>query len=1222
MNPGQDISDCARERILVLDGPYGTWFQRAGLTEDDFRVEGLETDRSYAGNFDLLALSRPDLNAELHRAYLDAGADITKTHTFTATSISQADYGTEHLVAAMNEAAARVARSVVDEYKARDGRPRWVAGSVGPTNRTASLSPDVERPGFRNVTFDQLVEAYTEQVTALLRGGIDLVLIETVFDTLNAKAALFACEEAFAATGRRVPIMLSGTITDASGRTLSGQTPEAFAISTEHADLLSVGLNCALGPAQLRPHLREIAAATPMLVSTHPNAGLPNAFGEYEETPEQVSRVLGEYAADGLLNIVGGCCGTTPDHIRMIADAVAGFAPRVPPEPSARLRLAGLEPFVRSDEIPFVNVGERTNITGSPRFAKAIQAGDDAAMVAIAAQQVAGGAQLIDVNVDDAMLDGPETMGRFLNLLAVEPDIARVPVMIDSSDWAVIETGLRRVQGKGVVNSISLKDGEGAFLERARRIRRYGAAVVVMAFDESGQADTLARRTEVCERAYRLLTEQAAYPPHDIIFDPNVLTVATGMSEHDRYALDFIEAVRWIKANLPGALTSGGISNVSFSFRGNNHVREAMHAVFLTHAIAAGLDMGIVNAGMLTVDTDLDPALREAVEDVILARRPDATERLIALAETYKGVAKDAPAAQAWRELPVAGRLSHALVHGVVEHVADDAEEAYRELGSPLAVIEGPLMDGMNVVGDLFGAGKMFLPQVVKSARVMKAAVAQLTPYLEAEKAALEAAGEVDRGKGTVVLATVKGDVHDIGKNIVGVVLGCNGFVVHDLGVMVPAEKILAAAEELDADIIGVSGLITPSLHEMVALAAEMKRRGLRTPLMVGGATTSRAHTAVKIDPAYDRTVVHVVDASRAVGVVSDLLGRPEELSSRLTVEYDELRTRYAEKDHALVPLDQARAGATRLSAPTPPAPRSLGQRVIEPPLADLVELIDWTPLFSAWELRGTYPRILDDPRQGEQARSVFADAQAMVTLVVDEGLLEARGVCGIWPARRVGDDIEVHDDGAPPVRSDGSPRAVLHTLRQQRERAGAYTALADYILAGDHVGAFAVAIHGGEELAAAYERAGDDYSAIMVKAVADRLAEAFAEWLHREVRVDLWGYAPDERLDTAALIKERYPGIRPAPGYPAQPDHTEKATIFELLGAADVGLELTSSYAMTPTSAVSGLYFAHPDARYFAVGAIGRDQVADYAARKGWTLAEAERWLAPNLGYDPERET
>ena len=1219
MSPTQDISDCSRERILVLDGAWGTMLQRADLAEEDFQFAGAEPERSYRGNFDLLQLTRPDVIADVHRAYFDAGADIASTNTFNSNAISQADYGTEHLVTEMNVAAARIARAEADAAELRDGRPRWVAGAVGPTNRTASLSPDVERPGFRNVTFEGLVDAYTEQVTGLLTGGADLVLIETVFDTLNAKAALFACEEAFASTGRRVPIMLSGTITDASGRTLSGQTPEAFAISTEHADLFSIGLNCALGPELLRPHLREIAGATAALVSTHPNAGLPNAFGDYDETPEQMARVLGEYAADGMLNIVGGCCGTTPEHIRAIADAVAGLAPRVPAERPPHLRLSGLEALTLTAEIPFVNVGERTNITGSPRFAKAVLAGDDAAAVAIAAQQVAGGAQLVDVNVDDGMLDGPETMGRFLNLLAVEPDIARVPVMVDSSDWAVLETGLRRLQGKGVVNSISLKDGEEAFVERARRIRRYGAAVVVMAFDEDGQADTYERRTQVCARAYRLLTDQAGYPPHDIIFDPNVLTVATGMPEHDRYALDFIEAVRWIKANLPGALTSGGISNVSFSFRGNNHVREAMHAVFLSHAIEAGLDMGIVNAGMLTVDTDLDPVLRETVEDVILARRPDATERLIALADSYKDVAKDTPAAQAWRDLPVADRLAHALVHGVVEHVVADAEEAFRELGSPLAVIEGPLMAGMDIVGDLFGAGKMFLPQVVKSARVMKAAVAHLTPYLEAEKAALEAAGEVGpRGKGTVVLATVKGDVHDIGKNIVGVVLGCNGFVVHDLGVMVPTEKILAAAAELDADVVGVSGLITPSLHEMVALAAEMKRRGLRTPLMVGGATTSRAHTAVKIDPAYDQTVVHVVDASRAVGVVSDLLGRPDELAHRVAAEYDDLRTRHADKEHALVPLDEARSRATRLSA-VPPAPRSPGRHVVEPPLAALAELIDWTPFFSAWELRGTYPRILDDPRQGEQARSVLADGRAMLDRVVAEGLLTARGVSGVWPARRVGDDIEVYDGELPPPGAPGSPRAVLHTLRQQRERAGDHTALADYVaLAGDHVGAFAVAIHGGDELAATYERAGDDYSAIMVKAIADRLAEAFAEWLHREVRVEQWGYAPDEHLDTAALIKERYPGIRPAPGYPAQPDHTEKATIFELLGAADVGLGLTSSYAMTPTSAVSGLYFAHPGSRYFSVGPIGRDQVVDYAARKGWTLAEAEQWLAPNLGYEP----
>jgi len=1216
-----DISDCARERILILDGAWGTMLQRAGLTEDDFRFDGAEADRSYQGNFDLLQLTRPDVITDVHRAYFDAGADIASTNTFNSNAISQADYGTQRLVPAMNEAAARLARAAADEAEGRDGRRRWVAGSVGPTNRTASLSPDVDRPGFRAVTFAELVDAYTEQMVALIAGGVDLVLIETVFDTLNAKAALFACEEAFAASGRRVPIMLSGTITDASGRTLSGQTPEAFAISTEHADLLSLGLNCALGPELLRPHLRELAASTTALVSAHPNAGLPNPFGEYEETPEQMATVLGEFAAAGLVNIVGGCCGTTPEHIRAIADAVAGLAPRVPGERPARLRLSGLDPFTLTEDIPFVNVGERTNITGSPRFSKAILAGDDAAAVAIAAQQVAGGAQMVDVNVDEGMLDVPEVMGRFLNLLAAEPDIARVPVMVDSSDWTVLETGLQRIQGKGVVNSLSLKDGEEAFLQRARRVRRYGAAVVVMAFDENGQADTLERRMEVCTRAYRLLTEQAGFPPCDIIFDPNVLTVATGMSEHDLYARDFIEAVRWIKTNLPGALTSGGVSNVSFSFRGNNHVREAMHAVFLSHAIAAGLDMGIVNAGMLTVDTDLDPTLREAVEDVILARRPDATERLIALADSYKDIAKDAPAVLAWRELPVAARLSHALVHGIVEHVADDAEEAYRELGSPLAVIEGPLMDGMNVVGDLFGAGKMFLPQVVKSARVMKAAVAHLTPYLDAEKEAFEAAGGLSRGKGTVLLATVKGDVHDIGKNIVGVVLGCNGYVVHDLGVMVPAEKILAAAAELDADIVGVSGLITPSLHEMVALAAEMQRRGLRTPLLIGGATTSRAHTAVKIDPAYDGVVVHVVDASRAVGVVADLLARPDEIAARTAVDYEALRSRHRDKDETLVPLDQARARATRLPAPTPPAPLRPGRHVVEPSIAELAEVIDWTPLFSAWGLRGTYPRILDDPRQGEQARSLFAEATALLERVIAEGLFRARGVCAIWPARRVGDDIELYADRLPDAGTAGSPLAVLHTLRQQRERAGDYTALADYVArAGDHVGGFAVAIHGAQELATEMEAAGDDYTAILAKAVSDRLAEAFAEWLHRQVRVDYWGYAPDEQLGADDLIGEHYTGIRPAPGYPAQPDHTEKGTLFELLDAGAVGLELTESFAMSPASAVSGMYFAHPDARYFAVGRIGRDQVADYAARKGWDLAHAEHWLAPNLGYDPER--
>ena len=1222
MSTTQDITDCSRERILVLDGAWGTMLQRLDLNEDDFWFDGADPERSYRGNFDLLQLTRPEMIADIHRAYFDAGADIASTNTFNSNAISQADYGTEHLVAAMNEHAARIARQAADEAQLRDGRPRWVAGAVGPTNRTASLSPDVERPGFRNITFDELAEAYTEQVVGLVTGGADLVLIETVFDTLNAKAALFACEEAFAATGRRLPVMLSGTITDASGRTLSGQTPEAFAISTEHADLFSVGLNCALGAEQLRPHLRELGESSTALISTHPNAGLPNAFGEYDESPEQMAAVLGEYAREGMVNIVGGCCGTTPEHIRAIADAVAGVPPRERTEPSTYLRLSGLEAFTLTPETNFVNVGERTNITGSPRFGRAVLAGDDAAGVAIAAQQVAGGAQIIDVNVDDGMLDVPVVMAHFLNLLAVEPDIARIPVMIDSSDWTVLEAGLKCVQGKSVVNSISLKDGEESFLWRARRARRYGAAVVVMAFDEDGQADSYDRRTQVCDRAYRLLTEQAGFAPQDIIFDPNILTVATGMSEHDRYAIDFIEAVRWIKGHLPGALTSGGVSNVSFSFRGNNHVREAMHAVFLRHAVEAGLDMGIVNAGMLTVEADLDPTLREAVEDVILARRPDATERLIALAESYRAVAKDAPAQHAWRDLPVADRLSHALVHGIAEHVVADAEEAFQALGSPLAVIEGPLMDGMNIVGDLFGAGKMFLPQVVKSARVMKAAVGHLTPYLDAEKAAREVSGEIEpRGKGTIVMATVKGDVHDIGKNIVGVVLACNGYTVHDLGVMVPAERILAAAAELDADIIGASGLITPSLHEMVALAAEMSRRGLSTPLLIGGATTSRTHTAVKIDPAYSGAVVHVPDASRAVGVVAELLSRPAEIAHRTTQEYDELRSRHRDKDQKLVPLEHARQRAARLPAPTPPAPLTIGRHLVEPPIADLAELIDWTPLFTAWELRGTYPRILDDPRQGEQARSLFSDARAVLDRAISQGSLTAHGVYGIWPARRVGDDIEVFAERLPGPGETGTPLAVLRTLRQQRERAGAYTALADYVaLAGDHVGAFAVTIHGADALAAGYEQAGDDYTAIMVKSVADRLAEAFAEWLHRHVRVDVWGYATGEALSATDLIKERYDGIRPAPGYPAQPDHTEKTTLWSLLEPDEIGLELTESFAMTPTSAVSGLFFAHPEARYFAVGKISRDQVVDYAERKGWTLVEAEHWLAPALGYDPDQ--
>ncbi|WP_130011296.1 methionine synthase [Serinicoccus sediminis] len=1233
--PRPDLRALAQERILVLDGGYGTLLQQRGLEEEDFH--GPADDPAWAplrevtlkGNFDLLALTRPDVLADVHRSYLEAGADLLTTNTFTSTTIAQADYEAGHLARPMNVASARVAREVADAVEAETGRPRWVVGTLGPTNRTASLSPDVERPEFRAITYDQLREAYAEQAAGLLEGGADVLMVETVFDTLNAKAALHAVGDVLdareAAGHARVPVMLSGTITDASGRTLSGQTPEAFAVSTEHVDLASVGLNCALGAEEMRPHLRELGGASSALTSVHPNAGLPNAFGGYDDTPEEMAEVLGDMAREGLVNIVGGCCGTTPEHIRAIAEAVEGVEPRRAPGPTAYLRTSGLEAFTLTPDVNFVNVGERTNLTGSPKFARAVREGDWDAAVAIARQQVDAGAQIVDVNVDEGMLDGPETMTHFLNLLAGEPDVARVPVMIDSSRWEVLEAGLRCIQGKGVVNSLSLKDGEAEFLRRAAVVRRYGAAVVVMAFDETGQADTYQRRIEVCRRAYDLLTTPSAglpdpFPAHDVIFDPNILTVATGMSEHDRYALDFIEATRWIKENLPGALVSGGVSNVSFSFRGNNVVREAMHSVFLFHAIGAGLDMGIVNAGMLGVYADLDPELRDTVEDVVLARREDATERLIELAERIKadsegaapGERSAAAAAKlAWRDAPVAERLRHALVQGIDTYAVEDAEEAYQELGSPLAVIEGPLMAGMDVVGDLFGAGKMFLPQVVKSARVMKKAVAHLTPYLEA--AAAETGGH---SKGRVVMATVKGDVHDIGKNIVGVVLGCNGYEVTDLGVMVPAEKILATADELGAEVIGVSGLITPSLDEMVSLATEMQRRGLTTPLLIGGATTSPAHTAVKIDPAYEGTVVHVVDASRAVGVVADAIHHEEKLRDRVAGSYAELRERHGAKDVRLVPLEEARASTRAVADPVPVTPRLLGTRVVEPTLAELVEIVDWTPFFTAWELRGSYPRILEDPKVGAQARATWEDGQRWLRQVVDEGLFTPRGVIGLWPARRSadGDDIVLDTGGGEP----GSSTVTLHTLRQQKERRqGGYAALADFVAAeGDHVGAFAVSIHGADTLAARLrDEEHDDYGAIMVQVLADRLAEAFAEWVHREVRTDLWGYAAQEDLPVEELIKERYDGIRPAPGYPAQPDHTEKFTLWSLLDAQTAaGMTLTEHGAMSPNSAVSGLVVGHPESRYFSVGRIGTDQVQDYARRKGWDVETAERWLGPLL--------
>ncbi|WP_183985941.1 methionine synthase [Deinobacterium chartae] len=1206
------IQQLLRERILILDGAMGTMIQAHRLEERDFWREDFARTlkpRNLRGNNDLLNLSRPDVILDIHRAYLAAGADIIETNTFSGTRIAQSDYGMEDWAYEINLEGARLARQAADEFSARDPqRPRFVAGAIGPTNRTATLSPDVENPAFRSVTFDELAANYLEQCLGLMAGGADLLLIETVFDTLNAKAALFAAEEAFGQLGRRVPLIVSGTITDNSGRTLSGQTPEAFHISVEHGGLLAVGLNCALGPEALRPHLQVLSRAAGEFTVVYPNAGLPNAFGEYDETPAQMAAVLRSFALEGLVNVVGGCCGTTPEHIAAFAEAVRDLPPRVPPVPEPYLRLSGLEALVVTPETNFVNVGERTNVAGSPRFAKAILAGDYEAGVAIAAQQVRAGAQIVDINMDEGLLDAEAAMVHFLNLLAGEPDVARVPFMLDSSRWDVLEAGLKRVQGKAVVNSLSLKDGEALFLERARRLRRYGAAVVVMAFDERGQADTFARRTEICARAYRLLVEQAGFPPQDIIFDPNVLTVATGLPEHDRYALEFIEATRWIRQNLPHAHVSGGISNVSFAFRGNNAVREAMHSVFLYHAIGAGLDLGIVNAGMLTVYETIDPELRNAVEDVILARRPDAAERLLELAARYQGQTREKSGGASWRDLEVEARLEHALVHGISDWAEQDAEEAYRRYGDALGVIEGPLMRGMNVVGDLFGSGKMFLPQVVKSARVMKKAVAQLTPYIEASASAEKA--------GRVVLATVRGDVHDIGKNIVGVVLGCNNYEVIDLGVMVPAERILEVAEQERADVIGLSGLITPSLDEMVHVASEMERRGLRTPLLIGGATTSRAHTAVRIEPAYSGPVVHVQDASRSVTVVSRLLGEAcEAFAAGVRTQYAELRAHHHERQVRLLSLEEARANRPELTYGHVTRPSFIGRREVEVNLEDLLPYIDWTPFFIAWELRGVYPAILNDPQVGPHARALFEDARRLLERMSAQRQLRARGVLAFYPANAVGDDLELYAD-------ENRTRVIsrLHTLRQQRQQPGPNQALADFVAPlesglTDYVGLFAVTAGiGAEELARTFEQQHDDYSAILVKALADRLAEAFAEKLHADVRRELWGYAPDEQLDNDDLIRERYRGIRPAPGYPACPDHTEKREIFRLLGAEAVGLSLTESCAMLPAASVSGLYFAHPESRYFAVGRIGPDQAADYAARKQIPLEEVERWLAPVL--------
>jgi len=1198
------LQELLDERIAVLDGAWGTAIQGMGLVAADYRGERLrDHPRDVTGDPDLLNLTRPDVVHDIHRQYLAAGADITTTNTFTATSIGQADYGLQSLVREMNLRGAQLARQAADEV----GGGRFVAGSVGPLNVTLSLSPRVEDPAYRAVSFDAVYAAYAEQMQALAEGGVDLLLIETIFDTLNAKAAIAAAHDVAPA----LPLWISATIVDLSGRTLSGQTLEAFLASVKHADPLVAGLNCSLGAEEMRPHVAELSRLAGTYTACHPNAGLPNAFGGYDQTPEETAGLLGEFAAAGMVNVVGGCCGTTPAHIARIAAAVAGRPPRRVPARAARTRFSGLEPFAIGADTGFVMIGERTNVTGSKRFRRLIESGDYQGAVAVALEQVRGGANLLDVNMDADLLDSERAMTTFLNLIATEPEVARIPVMIDSSRWSVLRAGLACIQGKGVVNSISLKEGEDAFLEQARYVRDHGAGVVVMAFDEQGQADTAERKVAICGRAYDLLTQQAGFAAEDIIFDPNVLAVATGISEHNGYAKAFIDALPLIRQRCPGARTSGGISNLSFSFRGNDVVREAMHSVFLFHAIRAGLDMGIVNAGQLAVYQDIPADLLELAEDVIFDRRPDATDRLVVFAETVSGPGTARTVDLSWREAPVEQRLAHALVHGITDFVEADTEEARQQATRPLEVIEGPLMDGMKVVGDLFGAGKMFLPQVVKSARVMKRAVAYLEPYMEAEKeqARRQGRSQADRGQGKVVLATVKGDVHDIGKNIVGVVLGCNNYEVIDLGVMVPAAVILDTAVAEGADVVGLSGLITPSLDEMVNVATEMQRRGLKLPLLIGGATTSRQHTAVRIAPAYDGNTVHVLDASRVAGVVSDLLSedRVQVLADTNRAEQERLREQH-EKSQRLPLLTLAAARANRDLVPFGdlPVPAFTGLRTVQPELKALREMIDWQFFFLAWELKGKYPAILGQPA----ARELFDDANTLLDQIIDDRHLDARGAYGFWPARSEDDDICVNP-------GDGDIR--LPMLRQQTAKPAGRPnrCLADFVApAGDHLGGFAVAIHGAEELSGRYADRGDDYSSIMVKALADRLAEAFAEYIHLAARRD-W-YEPDADQPIEELHAERFRGIRPAFGYPASPDHSLKRALFDLLDAGQLGMTLTESWAMTPASSVSGLLFAHPASRYFTVGRIGQDQVADYARRRGIKLAEAERWLRPNLAYEP----
>ncbi len=1226
------LTKAARERILILDGAMGTQIQGLGLREENFRGERFaDCSCHLQGNNDLLILTEPQAIEDIHYAYAMAGADILETNTFSSTTIAQADYSMEEVVYELNRDGARLARRAALKAEQKDGKRRFVAGALGPTNRTASISPDVNNPGYRAVTFDDLSKAYAEQVRGLIDGGADIILIETIFDTLNAKAAIFATQQVFDEKRITLPVMISGTITDLSGRTLSGQTPTAFWYSVRHARPFTIGLNCALGATAMRDHLAEIAGVADTFVCAYPNAGLPNEFGQYDETPEAMAAQLEEFAKDGLLNIVGGCCGSTPDHIRAIAEAVGKYKPRELPETETHMRLSGLEPFTLTKEIAFVNVGERTNITGSAKFRKLITAGDFPAALDVARDQVANGAQIIDINMDEGLIDSEKAMVEFLNLIAAEPDIARVPVMIDSSKWDVIEAGLKCVQGKPLVNSISMKEGEEAFIAHARKVRAYGAAVVVMAFDTEGQADTLKRKVEICTRAYELLTREAGFAPEDIVFDPNIFAVATGIEEHNGYGVAFIEATRQITQTLPHVHISGGVSNLSFSFRGNEPVREAMHAVFLYHAIQAGMDMGIVNAGQLAVYESIDPELREACEDVVLNRRDDATERLLDLAERYKGSAgKEARERDlAWREWSVEKRLEHALVNGITEFIDADTEEARQQAERPLHVIEGPLMAGMNVVGDLFGSGKMFLPQVVKSARVMKQAVAVLLPYMEAEKLANGGAGGRESA-GKVLMATVKGDVHDIGKNIVGVVLACNNYEIIDLGVMVPSTRILQTARDEKVDIIGLSGLITPSLDEMVHVASELEREGFDLPLLIGGATTSRVHTAVKINPRYHKgQTVYVTDASRAVGVVSNLLSQETKPGYVETVraEYTKVAEAHArnEADKQRLSLEKARANAHKIdwSSYTPPKPQFTGTRVFEDyDLAEIARYIDWTPFFQTWELKGRYPAILEDEAQGEAARQLFDDAQAMLKQIIDEKWFNPKAVIGLWPAGSVGDDIRVFADGGRAGES-----ATLFTLRQQLSKRDGRpnVALADFVApvgsgAEDYIGGFVVTA-GIEEIAIAerFERANDDYSSILVKALADRFAEAFAEHMHERVRKEFWGYAPDEGFAAEDLIGEPYRGIRPAPGYPAQPDHTEKETLFRLLDAeAKIGVRLTESYAMWPGSSVSGIYIAHPDSYYFGVAKVERDQVADYSQRKSMPVEEVERWLGPILNYVP----